>query len=189
MRHTSLSGDLLQTVVTHPLTDIFCEARSVEGILIVTGITFGIKRTSGKAGGRVTRTRQLDAAAGVLRSLLDGTGNAMDLALDLSWCTPFQKKVLTVARTIPRGTTVSYARLARMAGYPKAVRAVASVMRNNRYPLVIPCHRVIRSNGTVGGFMGTSSGEAVALKLRLLDHERRAADYRPAMPKTITERR
>lgn len=185
MRHTSPTGDLLQVVVSHPLTAITIQGQSVNGVLIITGISFGIKGSVGKPAGRISPDRRLDPVAGILKSLLDGTGNAMDLTLDLSWCTPFQHKVLTVARTIPRGTTVSYARLARMAGYPKAIRAVASVMRNNRYPLVIPCHRVIRSDGSIGGFRGARSGSAVALKQRLLENERNAANFRPATTEMV----
>jgi methylated-DNA-[protein]-cysteine S-methyltransferase len=58
-----------------------------------------------------------------------------------------------------------------MAGRPKAVRAAASVMRHNDYPIVIPCHRVVRTDGTVGGFMGKSRGSSIELKRRLLRHE------------------
>ncbi|MBN1129711.1 MAG: MGMT family protein, partial [Chitinispirillaceae bacterium] len=63
------------------------------------------------------------------------------------------------------------ARLAEMAGFPGAARAAASVMRKNPFPLVIPCHRVVRSDGSVGGFMGKRKGAAVALKKRLLARE------------------
>ena len=58
-----------------------------------------------------------------------------------------------------------------MCGRPNAVRAVANVMRNNRFPMIIPCHRVIKSNGTTGGFAGQVQGRMVKLKRRLLEHE------------------
>ncbi len=90
------------------------------------------------------------------------------LSLDLSWCTRFQRAVLESARKIERGTTVSYSELAVKAGYPKAVRAVASVMRNNRFPIIIPCHRVVAKDGYIGGYMGAKSGWPIELKRKLL---------------------
>jgi methylated-DNA-[protein]-cysteine S-methyltransferase len=66
---------------------------------------------------------------------------------------------------------IIYGELAENAGYPKAIRAAASVMRNNRFPLVIPCHRVIGKGGRIGGFMGATTGSAVALKKKLLRRE------------------
>ncbi|MCL2629694.1 MAG: MGMT family protein [Alphaproteobacteria bacterium] len=66
--------------------------------------------------------------------------------------TDFQKKVWAELMKIPRGTTISYAELARRIGHPKAVRAVGTAVGKNPYPIKIPCHRVIASNGTIGGF-------------------------------------
>ena len=74
------------------------------------------------------------------------------------------RKVLLTARTIRWGETLSYAGLAKKAGNPAAVRSVASAMRNNPLPLIIPCHRVIRSNGSIGGFMGKTEGKEIDLK-------------------------
>jgi len=97
------------------------------------------------------------------------------LPLDLSGVSPFTRKVLQAARTIPYGKTVSYARLAAMAGNPAGVRAAASVMRSNPFPLVVPCHRVIRSDGSPGGFMGKTTGREVRLKRILLKRESNAS--------------
>ncbi|MCU0609523.1 MAG: MGMT family protein [Chitinispirillaceae bacterium] len=102
-------------------------------------------------------------------------GKKVDLSslpINLSGMTPFAKDVLTAARKIPYGKTVSYAHCAGMAGYPDAVRATASVLRSNRFPIVVPCHRVIRSDGSIGGFMGEHEGRAIALKKHLLELER-----------------
>ncbi len=63
----------------------------------------------------------------------------------------FIEAVKTVVRAIPAGSTMSYGEVARLAGYPKAARAVARVMSQNYDPLV-PCHRVVRSDGTLGGY-------------------------------------
>ena len=66
--------------------------------------------------------------------------------------TPFQMKVWQALRTLPIGSTLSYQQLAEQIGMPKAVRAVASACGKNRLALVVPCHRIIRSDGGLGGF-------------------------------------
>jgi len=80
--------------------------------------------------------------------------------------TPFQQKVWRAIQTIPKGQTRSYTWLARKVGRPKAVRAVANACGANPYPIVVPCHRVIRSDGTLGGFSG-----GLKLKRKLLAAE------------------
>ena len=65
---------------------------------------------------------------------------------------PFQKKVLEVVRTIPSGETRSYKWVAERIGNPKAARAVGQALKKNPYPGIIPCHRVIRSDGKLGGY-------------------------------------
>jgi methylated-DNA-[protein]-cysteine S-methyltransferase len=87
-----------------------------------------------------------------------------DIALDLSWATPFQRHVIERARKIPRGQTLSYGRLAE----PSAARAVGSVMAKNRFPLIVPCHRVVASGKHLGGF---SSPHGLSTKERLLELE------------------
>lgn len=83
--------------------------------------------------------------------------------MDLSRFTPAQQTVYRTVATIPYGQTASYGQIARMAGLPRAARFVGTTMANNRYPVFIPCHRVIKSDGSPGGFGG---GEA--LKVRML---------------------
>jgi len=80
--------------------------------------------------------------------------------------TDFQRTVWNVLRTVPFGTVVSYAELARLIQRPRATRAVANANGRNPIPIVIPCHRVIASDGTIGGF---SSG--IGRKKWLLQHE------------------
>ena len=65
--------------------------------------------------------------------------------------TSFKKKVFAVVKKIPLGTTLTYKEVANRAGYPKAFRAVGNVLNTN-YDLDIPCHRVIKSDGTMGGY-------------------------------------
>ncbi len=94
-----------------------------------------------------------------------GTPAAFDVDLDLSGITPFRRAVLEQCLLIPYGRTVTYAELARAAGNPRAARAVGGAMAHNPIPLIIPCHRVLRSDGALGGF--SSPGET-KLKARML---------------------
>lgn len=68
--------------------------------------------------------------------------------------TPFQKKVWKALLNIQKGNTITYKELAKKIGKPKAVRAVANAVGANPLPVTIPCHRVIRSDGTLGGYSG-----------------------------------
>ena len=81
--------------------------------------------------------------------------------------TRFQWKVLAVTAKIPLGETRSYAWVAQKTGSPRAVRAVGQALRRNPYPITIPCHRVIKSDGSLGGYAGGSS----AKKAKLLEME------------------
>ena len=99
------------------------------------------------------------------------TGKKVDFSdcqLNLDNYTNFQKKILQTVRKISYGETRSYKEAAEEAGYPRAYRAVGNTMRNNPLPLIIPCHRVIKSNGMLGGFSGK---EGVALKKKMIDLE------------------
>lgn len=68
--------------------------------------------------------------------------------------TKFQWQVLEATLQIPFGETRTYQWIARRIGRPKAVRAVGQALRRNPYPMIIPCHRVIKSDGTPGGYAG-----------------------------------
>lgn len=83
--------------------------------------------------------------------------------------TRFGLRTIEALMDVPAGSTVSYGTLAEMAGFPRAARAVGSVMASNGIPIVIPCHRVIRSDGSLGRY-----GNDSTWKERLLKHEREA---------------
>jgi len=86
-----------------------------------------------------------------------------DVAIDLDWCTPFQRAVADTLRAVPRGEVVSYGELAALAGYPNAQRAAGTFCAQNRLSLLIPCHRVVAAGGIGSyGLLGT------AFKQRLL---------------------
>jgi O-6-methylguanine DNA methyltransferase len=111
------------------------------------------------------------AAAQAKRQLEEyfaGRRKQFDLPLDLSALTPFQRQVLAVTQDIPWGKVWSYQRVAEKMGRASASRPVGQALGRNPIPIVIPCHRVIASDGTLGGYCGTSGLE---LKRRLLAHE------------------
>lgn len=101
-----------------------------------------------------------------LKSYLNGKLKKFNCPLDLRG-TEFQKKVWLALRRIPYGETRSYKQIAEAIGHPHAFRAVGGANGRNPIPLIIPCHRVIRSNGDLGGF-----GHGIEIKKRLIEFEK-----------------
>ncbi|WP_292518369.1 methylated-DNA--[protein]-cysteine S-methyltransferase [Methanoculleus sp.] len=102
-----------------------------------------------------------------LQSFLRGHDVRFDIGLiDLDRCPPFQRRVLLAEYGIPRGYVSTYGRIARHIGNPGAARAVGSALARNPFPLVIPCHRALRSDGRLGGFQA-----GLGMKRRLLEME------------------
>ena len=86
--------------------------------------------------------------------------------------TPFQWRVLKATMEIPLGQTRSYQWIAQRVGSPKAVRAVGQALRRNPYPLIIPCHRVIKNDGSLGAYAGKYSkrkGQLLRMEKEILD--------------------
>ena len=92
--------------------------------------------------------------------------------LDLDNCRSFQRHVLLAEHAIPRGYVSTYGRIARHLGVPGGARAVGNALARNPFPLVIPCHRALQSDGSPGGFQGGRE-----MKVRLLEME--GATIRP----------
>ena len=111
--------------------------------------------------------RAFTEAARQLREYFAGKRTTFDLELEPSG-TPFQLAVLSELQKIPYGETRSYGQIAEKLGRPKAVRAVGAANGRNPLPMVIPCHRVIGSNGSLTGF-----GGGIDTKRWLLSHEQR----------------
>jgi len=102
-----------------------------------------------------------------IKRFLSGKNIKFNLELlDFSICTDFEKKVLIADFNIPRSYVSTYSRIAKSIGVPKGARAVGNALANNPFPLVIPCHRVIREDGSLSGF-----GGGFEMKKRLLENE------------------
>jgi len=109
----------------------------------------------------------LDGLKTKLQRYFDGQQVLFDEPLDLSGGTAFQRRVWLAVRDIPYGETRSYGQIARQVGSPGAARAVGRAMATNPVPIVVPCHRVIGSDGDLRGF-----GGGLDLKRRMLEMER-----------------
>ena len=114
---------------------------------------------SSEPGARIARK-----AIAELREYAAGRRKRFSLPLDLQG-TPFQRKVWKALCAIPYGETRSYLQIARAAGNPRASRAVGMANHNNPVAIVVPCHRVIASDGTLGGYAGGLEMKAKILRL------------------------
>jgi methylated-DNA-[protein]-cysteine S-methyltransferase len=97
--------------------------------------------------------RRLDVATEQLDQYFTSRRRIFDVPVDLRLARGFRRAVLDHLRDIPYGTTESYAQVAAGAGNPAAVRAAASACSHNPVPLIVPCHRVIRSDGAIGNYL------------------------------------
>ena len=117
--------------------------------------------------GEIVRNPRMNRRAlSQLKKYVEGRLKKFDCRLDLQG-TPFQRKVWKALLRIPYGRTRSYQDIARAIGHPKAFRAVGNANGSNPVSIIVPCHRVIESNGGLGGY-----GHGLAMKKRLLDFER-----------------
>ena len=101
-----------------------------------------------------------------LQCYFEGEQVSFTDSLNLSGTTAFHRNVWNATRSIPYGETRTYAWVAQQIGTPRAYRAVGSALARNPIPIIVPCHRVVASNGKLGGF-----GGGLALKKRLLEME------------------
>lgn len=110
-----------------------------------------------RAAGPITSAREVNR---ILNAALRGKLSARErlAAADLSWATEFEQRVLRALAGVRFGKTVTYGELAVMSGSPRAARAVGGALGKNRVPVLIPCHRVLASNG-IGGFGGGAGSD------------------------------
>lgn len=148
-------GDLVLVAGAEGLAEVvFVDARE----------RHGIERSMGTP---TPTDETLAAARAQLDEYFRGERAAFDLPLDLSARQGFAGAAQAVLSSVPFGSTISYTELATQAGRPRAVRAAASACASNPLPIVVPCHRVVRSDGSLGGYLG-----GLAAKRWLIDHER-----------------
>ena len=115
---------------------------------------------------RVLRApEKLQEAAGQIREYFAGTRRSFDLPLDLRLTAGFRRSVVEHLPDIGYGSTATYAAVAALAGSPGAVRAVGTACALNPLPVVVPCHRVVRSDGTTGGYRGGPEAKRLLLNL------------------------
>lgn len=112
--------------------------------------------------------RRREELAQMLEGWLDG--EPYRGPVDLSPLSPFAREVLSACRSIPRGEVRTYAQLAAAVGRPRAARAVGSALRRNPVPLLIPCHRVVRGDGSIGQY--NMGGPEVKRRLLALEGAR-----------------
>lgn len=104
--------------------------------------------------------------AAILKWFAGGDWRFENSRLDQSCCYDFQKKVLAETAAVRRGKVITYGGLAKKIAVPNAARAVGTALGRNPFPLVVPCHRVVRSDGALGGF-----GGGLPMKRKLLEME------------------
>ncbi|MGI9658213.1 MAG: methylated-DNA--[protein]-cysteine S-methyltransferase [Gaiellaceae bacterium] len=113
----------------------------------------------------VASSEPLEAVASQLDEYFSAGRETFDLELDLSALTPFHREGLGALADVPYGTVATYASLAGDAGRPRAARAVGSAMNRNPIPIVLPCHRVVGSDGSLTGYAGGLSRKEALLTL------------------------
>ena len=106
----------------------------------------------------------IDMASEQLNEYFTGRRRAFELPVAIPG-TEFQRTVRSCLQTIPYGTTMTYAQIAEAIGRPKAVRAVASAIASNPLSIIVPCHRVVASDGTPGGYRGGLPAKQFLLRL------------------------
>ncbi len=105
-----------------------------------------------------------------LQRFLEGEHTTFDLGLvALERCSEFQRRVLLAENGIPRGSVSTYGRVASVVGRPGAARAVGQALARNPFPLIIPCHRAVRSDGRLGGYRGGLSMKRSLIRMEGLE--------------------
>ena len=111
-----------------------------------------------------TPSEPVARAAGQLEEYFAGRRRTFDVTLDDTPSTPFQQQVWRVLRELPYGSVATYARVAELAGRPRAARAVGNANHANPWPVIVPCHRVVARNG-LGGYGGGEDVKRFLLRL------------------------
>jgi methylated-DNA-[protein]-cysteine S-methyltransferase len=181
-RLAALHDTLVERATTAELVDVtYRTVDSPVGPLLLAATDIGTVRVayavenhdrvldtlSRHIGSRVLKSgKRFDQLVRELDEYFDGRRHTFEVAVDLRLAHGFRLSVLQHLRDIPYGSTESYSQVAAAAGSPRAVRAVGSACATNPVPIVVPCHRVVRSDGSLGGYLG-----GIAVKEQLLGLE------------------
>ena len=150
-------GELLLAATEQGLVRVAFESEGHD--LVLAGLAASVSP-------RILRSpRGTEEAARELEEYFAGRRRDFDLQVDLQLVRGFRREVIEHLVEIPYGTTESYAQVARRTGNAAAVRAVGSACANNPLPVVLPCHRVVRSDGTIGQYLGGTAAKLALLEL------------------------
>jgi len=161
--------DVAYRTVDTPVGEMLLAATEV-GVLrlafAVEGFDQVLDTLARKVSPRVLRApARLDRLAFEVEEYLTGSRRSFDLPLDLTLTTGFRREVVRHLPEISYGRTATYTEVAALAGSPRAVRAVGTACAKNPLPLVVPCHRVVRSDGTTGQYAGGPAAKRWLLEL------------------------
>jgi methylated-DNA-[protein]-cysteine S-methyltransferase len=161
--------DVAYRTVDTPVGEMLLAATEV-GVLrlafAVEGFDQVLDTLARKVSPRVLRApARLDRLAFEVEEYLTGSRRSFDLPLDLTLTTGFRREVVQHLPEIPYGRTATYTDVAALTGSPRAVRAVGTACAKNPLPLVVPCHRVVRSDGTTGQYAGGPAAKRWLLDL------------------------
>ncbi len=154
--------------------------RGVAGVWFPEATTDATRRRIERRGwAEATPPGPVRAAMTHVQQLLeDGREDLTGVALDMDGIEDFERRILEAAREIPPGTTLTYGELAARVGKPGAAREVGQVMARNRFPIIVPCHRVMAAGGGFGGFSAPGGLES---KAQLLNIEQAALSDEPLL--------
>ena len=150
-------GELLLAATEQGLVRVAFESEGHD--LVLAGLAASVSPRILRSG------RGTEEAARELEEYFAGRRRDFDLQVDLQLVRGFRREVIEHLVEIPYGTTESYAQVARRSGNAAAVRAVGSACANNPLPVVLPCHRVVRSDGTIGQYLGGTATKVALLEL------------------------
>lgn len=161
--------DVAYRTVDSPVGELLL-AGTPEGLLRVAfageGLDAVLEQLATSVSPRLLRAPgRLDAAARELEEYFAGRRRVFDLPLDFRLAKGFRLEVLAHLPEIGYGHTASYAAVAAMTSSPRAVRAVGTACARNPLPLVVPCHRVVRSDGSQGAYLGGTEAKALLLAM------------------------
>ena len=161
--------DVAYTTIDTPVGSLLLAATE-KGLIRVAYDSEGhdkvLDMLASKVSGRILRApKRLDTVAKELDEYFARRRTAFDLPLDLSLSSGFLQLVQRHLPQIAYGHTESYKQVAQLVGNPKAVRAVGTACATNPLPIVVPCHRVVRTDGTLGGYAGGLAAKTALLKL------------------------